>query len=137
MAAPEVLAYAAGLFDGEGTVYLRNRPPHYTIGVLISQTDRRPLDFMALHWQGAVLGPYGTYKKNSSYNWKPIFQWGLHGTRAFNFLQDIVPFCQIKQDQIYLLWDYPFTAGGIMLTDEIIAKRREIYEAVKAAKQVA
>lgn len=131
-----IAAYAAGFFDGEGYVYLRNRPPHYTIGILIGQVDRRPLDFLAKHWGGGVLGPYymdgGKHK-----NWRPQYQWGLHSRRAYDFLQDIYPWSILKLDQIELLLDYPFTAGGKELPPEIVQKRAEIYLAVKLAKKPA
>ena len=68
------LAWAAGFFDGEGSILLGN---HYKKGVQyrylranVQQNDRRPLDrFVAAVGAGKVNGPYAGNRVNPIHNW--------------------------------------------------------------------
>ena len=73
-------AWAAGFFDGEGSVFITNigRNKDYPYPrVLIGQNDRRVLDrFKAVIGEGRIRGPYA-YKNRP--RTKPMFLWGLFG----------------------------------------------------------
>jgi hypothetical protein len=73
------LAWAAGLFDGEGSV------GHYKYAtqLMISQVDRRVLDrFLAAVKLGKIHGPYMPKGKQQ----KPVFRYGVHN---FEHVQQI------------------------------------------------
>lgn len=58
------LAWAAGFFDGEGSVFYRGRKRR-ELALTVAQADRRPLDrFAAAVGVGAVRGPYKQRYKN-------------------------------------------------------------------------
>lgn len=79
------VAYAAGLYEGEGCVYSqlgkatvrgkkydRKTPQHF---IRIAMTDREPLDRFAALFGGKVYGPY----KRGAEHHKPLYSYNLHG----------------------------------------------------------
>jgi hypothetical protein len=81
------LAWAAGFWDGEGSVSLSyrgvyNRP---RIIVEIAQVHREVLDrFTAATGMGKVRGPYRPKTKNA----QPYYRWGLEGTTHLHLLKN-------------------------------------------------
>lgn len=67
------LAYCAGLFEGEGTVYLHGGRHHPCPRAQIKMTDREPLEVMLATLGGTITGPY-QYRQDR----KPAWTWGLH-----------------------------------------------------------
>jgi hypothetical protein len=72
------LAWAAGFFDGEGSVMWRGqkRPE---LSMTVTQADRRPLErfHKAIGCLGTIRGPYRTYYKENE--GKPVWVIGTHG----------------------------------------------------------
>jgi hypothetical protein len=67
------LAWAAGFFDGEGSVYYRGRK-RQELCLAVSQSDRRPLDrFCSAVGIGAVRGPYKAKYSNA----KPYYVYSI------------------------------------------------------------
>jgi len=83
------LAWAAGLFEGEGTIRI-NKATRSNLGHLVAcvvNTDRQILEFFAARWGGRVnrhslAGP----------NAKPAWYWTVGAGRAAAFIRDILPF---------------------------------------------
>lgn len=84
MPAKSEVAYAAGLFEGEGSVCLSRsywgrqgkqarRTPQ--IRLAMAQVDREPLDRLASVFGGRIIGPYAGSKPN----WSHKYYWYLHG----------------------------------------------------------
>lgn len=70
------IAWAAGLFDGEGTIFasdqLRHKRAHVRLHAAIAMTDEETVRrFHAAVGVGYVHGPYRAKKKN----WKPKWVW--------------------------------------------------------------
>ena len=65
------LAWAAGFFDGEGTVYCRTRHQKYKyVNAEVAQRDRRPLDrFCAAVGLGKVIDRKGRGNTKPHYMW--------------------------------------------------------------------
>lgn len=76
----EELAYAGGLFEGEGTIYIRNRTPPIA-WICIAMTDLEPLQRFqaAVAGFGKIYGPYQRKRpgKNGVPN-KPFYQYHLY-----------------------------------------------------------
>lgn len=71
------LAWTAGLYEGEGTVYLINgrRWPVVQLGM----TDREPLGRLRRIWGGRLNGPYSNPKRPQD---KPMWRWSFTGRAA-------------------------------------------------------
>lgn len=63
----EDVAYAAGLFEGEGSVYVPKQ--RGTVRLTMCSTDLEPLERLVNVWGGKICGPYA-YKGR-----KPIYHW--------------------------------------------------------------
>lgn len=91
--------YAAGFFDGEGTVYAATRlnsgKPSPTIIVAISNTVEAPLLALKAQWGGSLfLG------RQHSPNRRAQYQWTLAARMARPFLMAIHPHLLIKRDVV-------------------------------------
>lgn len=111
------IAWAAGFFDGEGTVFVRHTLRHKggttgkyypltTVEIAATQTDRQPLDrFHRVVKVGAVHGPYKRSKKNKK-KWKPYYRWETAGRPSVaKVLHLLWPYMsEPKQDQAVACW---------------------------------
>jgi hypothetical protein len=88
------LHWAAGLFEGEGTVTIavRNRDETYRIVVSIANTDRQVIDWFQSRWPGYVQGAYGKRPRR-----KPAWYWTLIGPRAEAFIRQLRPFLRTER----------------------------------------
>lgn len=88
------LEWAAGLFEGEGTIIIRkarlkNREKSDTIDVQLSSIDYDVLsEFCRIIQVGKIYGPYGPYQPNR----KPFWKWSVYGENAIRVLKDLEPF---------------------------------------------
>lgn len=87
-------AWAAGFFDGEGSIFLSRNT--WTIRVDVAQVDPRPLQKLVDLFGSKVLGPYQPKTKNS----KPYYRWAKCSAKAVEFMNTIRPYLVIKQDQM-------------------------------------
>lgn len=94
--------YAAGFFDGEGTVYAatRNNKPSPTIMVCISNVVREPLDLLRQKWGGSIF--CNVPKKNR----QALYQWTIAAKMAHPFLRAILPHLIIKRDVVQAAIEY-------------------------------
>lgn len=96
----EELAWAAGFFDGEGTVsWAKNVHGRGTFTIKISQLDTETLDrFRAAVGTGTIGGPYPNGKRNNGAAY--IYQWrqsGPLGVDAFNAIRPYLSSIKRKQ----------------------------------------
>jgi hypothetical protein len=118
-------AYAAGFFDGEGSIQIT--PPRKTKGfalhVSVAQSEQATLGWLCMTWGGSV-GPHG----------RPgVFVWRIHAAAAGRFLVDIEPYLRIKRQQAQLA--IAFQSGqriGRRLTPEYVAECEALREQLRA-----
>ncbi len=101
------LAYIAGFVDGEGcisifrqTVPRVSRTVGYRPSVSISNTDKSVLEYIQRLFGGRIYQRAGKHLKS---HWKPQYTWNLVATDSVPFLEAILPFLQVKQEQAKLL----------------------------------
>lgn len=95
------LAYAAGFFDGEGSVVIVKRKPRYkdrinfsySILATISQRDGEIMDWLVGNFGGTVL-----WKDREN----PTYMWTITHRKAEQFLKEILPFLRYKKHQAEL-----------------------------------
>jgi hypothetical protein len=95
----EVTIYAAGFFDGEGSVFTPAPSKRPTICVAIAQNARRPLDYIQ-EFYGGTLAKRNLHQHNGCHVLT------LSGTNARNFLRDVFPYCLVKEGDIKSAFDY-------------------------------
>jgi hypothetical protein len=86
--------YAAGFFDGEGSIQIT--PPRkskgFSLHVSVAQSESTTLEWLCTLWGGSV-GQHG----------RPgVSVWRIHTAAAGRFLADIEPYLRIKRQQAQL-----------------------------------
>jgi len=101
--------YAAGFFDGEGCVIIRDCKPCLKLMVTIVQKDTRPLEFMQARWGGNLC-----HKKDGA------SVLSLSCRKAAAFLRDVLPFLIVKKEvaQIGIAFQERRGGRGIPTTPE-------------------
>jgi hypothetical protein len=92
------LSWAAGFFEGEGTVTLtrsggRRRPWLTRLLVSVANTDRSSIEFFADAWGGRV-----RTRKQPSPASKVPYEWSIGGQRAAFFVEDLLPY--LRTDRV-------------------------------------
>lgn len=84
------IAYAAGLFDGEGSVTINSPQKNrgYTLFVSVSQKNRLITDWLHELWPGYL----GYNKRND------IHRWMLSSRKGSSFLETILPYLKGKKE---------------------------------------
>lgn len=94
------IAYAAGLFDGEGSVSIGikrrpNQKPFHELYVQMSMVRREALDFLVANWGGKVYSWHGS-------TGRAYYKWCIYTARAAGFLECILPEIRIKNHAVEL-----------------------------------
>lgn len=133
--------YVAGLFDGEGYVYIfrkehGNHIGYYvTAGILMCHYPT----MLAIHEQfGGHLNGNRSDLRNPKH--RTGFTWGVANQKAANFLRQIRPYVNIKSDEIDIALQLQ---ANIDLhrgkygnqRDEVLAYRDTLYQQCKALKK--
>lgn len=88
------LAWAAGLFEGEGTftIGIRRSDETYRIIAMVGNTDFQIIEFFRHRWDG-----YISQRKDAPGR-KTAWHWTLIGPRAYAFIRQIRPF--LRTDRV-------------------------------------
>lgn len=136
--------YWAGLFDGEGCVYIskNNRTNsvrgQFQVCVEVRMTSEEPIRLLKDEFGGTVCVKPAKPDKN----WRESFSWAVRSLKAKTFLERIRPFTVVKSKQIDLAIEFQEIVssrnhtGRISLSDEEYALRLKYYEELKHLKTV-
>lgn len=96
--------YAAGFFDGEGTVYIRKARNgkywHYRLEVAVGNTNREVLEAHKETFGGAVYEI--NIKRVIAKGWSRQYKWQMNCSQAEVFLAAIAPHVIIKREYVEL-----------------------------------
>ncbi len=104
----EELAYAAGIFDGEGHISLmrcvkpskKRAGPEYALDVQITNSDKPVLEFFRTRFGGRV-------KSHSMIEGrKPVYRWQVTGKKIDDFLVSVRPYVRIRKRQVKYALDF-------------------------------
>lgn len=86
--------WAAGLFEGEGTITIavRNLDSTYRLVCIMGNTDMQVVKFFDRRWRGWVQPAYGERPGR-----KPAWYWTVAGPAAAEFLQQIQPYLRTSR----------------------------------------
>ena len=140
---PELLAYFAGFFDGEGCAQLTRHNdaiyPRFCVKVSVGQVDPKPLRMLQESFGGKLsMYPNGT----SSNARQPFTEWRLVGKKACIFLTAILPNLIVKKEQAELCLSFsrlPWrwkVGWGSTRSPEQAAIDMDYWRKVKLAKRV-
>lgn len=88
------LSWAAGLFEGEGTITIaiRRSDTTYRLLCIVGNTDREVIEFFHVRWGGGDQPVYGDRPGR-----KPAWTWSVSGPKAEEFLRDIQPYLRTER----------------------------------------
>jgi hypothetical protein len=94
----EQLAYAAGFFDGEGTVSFNiSGSGGGVISASIENTNKEVIEYLKHEFGGTIF-----FTCHDNIKWKNTYSWSVSGQTCIDFLQNIKPWVIIKKEQINL-----------------------------------
>lgn len=121
-------AWAAGLFEGEGCVFVERKKAVlrdgrkrdywvYSMRLDIANTDIRMLDAIKAGFGGSIAL---STRKNSAH--KPCFHWRIAGVGAADMLRAILPFMvgsKKRQAEIAIDFSYRYSAQGLGVRSKV------------------
>lgn len=93
----QLVLYAAGFFDGEGTVSIAKPSAwsrQYKMIVRITQVTELPLKELKKKWGGCVCLRKMNYKNSKHHD---IYIWTISNAKARIFLEDVYPYVMVKR----------------------------------------
>lgn len=86
------MAYMAGFFDGEGSVFISLQGPSQSlrIEVSVSQNTRTVLEMFERYFSGHINGHIMRGRNSEIFQWKAYAETGIH------FLHEVRPFLLVK-----------------------------------------
>jgi hypothetical protein len=96
------MAYAAGLFDGEGSINIKtpgtsSRTTGFSLVIQVTQTNLAPLLWLQERWGGSV----SPIKRR-----KPTWAWNAGSRLAEKFLLDVLAFLIVKREQAMIAVEF-------------------------------
>lgn len=91
--------YAAGLFDGEGSILiLAEQNAKHRLRIKIANTDYAVIEWLQSIFDGTASDNLSPTRKRKP-NEKDAWEWRLNGKEASQFLMLITPFLKVKREQ--------------------------------------
>lgn len=126
-----VLAYLAGLFDGEGSISIGNRSPSFSLRIRITNTNLEVLE-----WVTELYGGNIRRKNRVRPHHKACWEWILRDRKAAQALTQFYPFMIVKKPQAQLVvgcWKTVLARSGRYWTKEL---RQQVSAVKKQLEQM-
>jgi len=102
------LAYAAGLLDGEGSIFIarvktnKNKSGlYFGLRIELGNTNEQAVRWMQCYFGGSVYERYADIDTR-----RTLWAWHLRGQQALGFLRIILPYLRIKKPQAELAIEF-------------------------------
>ena len=131
------LAYFAGLFDGEGCIYISKiSDMRYKANFSLSlRACVWNADLNVLQEAVRLFGGSVSSHKPRGLSRNTCYCWTLYGLRAQHFLSIILPYTQISRTKIETALRYPIRRGGTGLAENEITQQATIRETISSLNQ--
>lgn len=128
----QLLAYLAGIIDGEGTVNITYLPKRdeFRLRLQVVNTDKRLIDWLKSNFESHVY----EVKRHSLQNpkWRKRYEWFLYPKKAtLPLLKSLIPFLICKKEQMEVAITFIETTGklkGNRLSIDAYKTRKECKE---------
>ncbi len=99
----EILAYTAGITDGEGHISIlkKHKQNYYYLQAGVRNTNEWLCQWLKMQFGGRIT----TWHPNRL-NWKTSYQWIIEHKSAFEFLKLVLPYLNLKKPQADLAIKY-------------------------------
>ncbi len=105
--AVEVLAYTAGLLDGEGCIGInRTCPNEMLTPKYVAVTNIGNTDYNMILWLQEQYGGYVYPKTKNHQGCKDVWGWQVNNRQAYDLLTAVMPYLRSKRRQAELLITY-------------------------------
>ena len=95
------VAYIAGFFDGEGSIFISKSKKQYYLGITISNTNLSVLESIQ-----RVMGGEISKSPDNRENRLQLFRLRLYSSEAKKFLERLLPYLKIKKEQARLAIEF-------------------------------
>ena len=113
---PLFLAWAAGFFDGEGSVFVEiaknkntRRGVRNLLTASVTQTSTPCLNLFKEYFGGSIATI--TESRRQHMNNSVCYMWRVRSKDALTFLEAIAPYVVVKKEQVELALQYPLTSA--------------------------
>lgn len=135
----EILAYSAGIVDGEGCILVedykyKNGDRAFILVLKVVNTDKRVIDYLY-----NSLGGHICNERKATKNRRRTFRWYMKGKEAANMIKLLLPFMIIKKEQALIALDFRKTfdikySSRKQIPLNIIKFREECYKNLQELK---
>ena len=144
MTNPLDIAWAAGLFDGEGCVYVAKHKPRrgaseqYILAAKVAMTHKPTIERFAQLFGGNILP-----SQDARANHRPMWVWAIYGRKVHPFLRNILSYAVTKKQEVEIgleaaqEWKEQPPGRGVRISPELLVIREGYYRALQEAKRAA
>jgi hypothetical protein len=121
-------AYYAGIIDGEGCITVsKGKYDHRTLTVAVVMCDEKPVRDLFKEYGGCLF-----FIEKSNPKWRNAWRWAVKQQKAKRFLEDVLPYLRVKQEQAVtgLVLIGSFTHIGGRATVEQRENQRGLHEKI-------
>ena len=133
----EILAYTAGIIDGEGSIHIyRTSVPDYRTGfnyqlrVNVGNTQEWLCQWLKMQFGGSVSSFAG-----GKAHWKRAYIWQLKANQIIPFLKMIMPYLQLKQRQAEIALEFqkinPNIKNSLITKEESQILKRALFNQMR------
>jgi hypothetical protein len=142
----DVLAYCAGLIDGEGCIHIhkkltappsrpQQRSPYYRLGLRVKMAHKPTIEFLAETFGVGAVHPHQPGKLNKRVTWA----WDVNQSDTITVLALVRPYLRVNADEADLAVDFAranrrSVGGRLRVPDAINAERYALYERMRTLK---
>jgi hypothetical protein len=128
------LAYAAGLFDGEGSIsihpYMSRGHGYFKLVVTVANTNAAIVEWLSTMFHGVT-----SVQKRKDETHKIVYRWSMADRAAGRFLRLIYPYLKIKRLRAELGISFRETFRGICVGGDVVKYREKLYEQMRIANK--
>lgn len=128
-----MVAWAAGLFEGEGTFAIDYQNGHAK-GLSITSTDRDVLERIMENFGGSI---YNNSRVGYKTHWKDSYKWIIRSSYAEVFCKLILPYlCKRRKQKAeeWLKLRFEKETKNILTTTTVLARKKDMIELRKQGK---
>ncbi len=139
MKAAELIAYCAGLFDGEGCIHIaristKKRSLTFQLVCKVSMSSLPVLELLMARYGGSIRAESQSATHNK---YGLVHSWAISSSNAVMFLTQLLPYLVVKREQaeLALLFQSRKLRGRVTKTEEALALEEAQYILMRSLKK--